>query len=83
MPTPRDPAFSPAARWAGGRHGINPRHASRLSAQLQGSRVLEDHYAAHINRIAIAKANSGRLAYISEFVEKAKATRLVQRASPR
>jgi polar amino acid transport system substrate-binding protein len=50
------------------------------SAQLSGSRVLEDHYGANINRIVIAKGNPGRLAYINEFVEQAKATGLVQRA---
>ena len=53
------------------------------SAQLPGSRVLEDHYGANINRIAIAKGNAGRLAYINEFVEEAKASGLVQRAIDR
>jgi polar amino acid transport system substrate-binding protein len=53
------------------------------SAQLAGSRVLNDHYGANINRIAIAKGNAGRLAYISEFVEEAKASGLVQRAIDR
>jgi polar amino acid transport system substrate-binding protein len=53
------------------------------SAQLAGSRVLDDHYGANINRIAIAKGNAGRLAYINEFVEEAKASGLVQRAIDR
>jgi polar amino acid transport system substrate-binding protein len=51
--------------------------------KLAGSRVLEDYYGANINRIAIAKGNSGRLAYINEFVEHAKASGLVQRAIDR
>ena len=50
------------------------------SAQLPGSHVLEDHYGANINRIAIANYNAGRLAYINEFVEEAKASGLVQQA---
>ena len=53
------------------------------SVQLPGSRVLEDHYGANINRIAIAKGNAERLAYINEFVEEAKASGLVQRAIER
>jgi hypothetical protein len=53
------------------------------SAQLPGARVLEDHYGAIINRIAIAKGNAERLAYINEFVEEAKASGLVQRAIER
>jgi polar amino acid transport system substrate-binding protein len=53
------------------------------SAQLPGSRVLEDHYGANVNRIAIAKGNSARLAYINEFVEEAKASGLVQTAIDR
>jgi polar amino acid transport system substrate-binding protein len=53
------------------------------SAQLPGSRVLEDYYGANINRIAIAKGNAGRLAYINEFVAEAKASGLVQRAIER
>ena len=50
------------------------------SAKLPGSRVLEDHYGANLNRIVILKGNPGRLAYINEFVEKAKASGLVQKA---
>jgi len=54
-----------------------------FSAQLPGSRVLEDHYGANINRIAIAKGNPEWLAYINKFVEEAKASGLVQRAIDR
>ena len=50
------------------------------SAQLPGSRVLEDHYGANVNRVVIPKGNVGRLAYINEFVEEAKASGLVQKA---
>jgi polar amino acid transport system substrate-binding protein len=53
------------------------------SARLTGSRVLDDHYGANINRIVIAKGNAGRLAYINEFIEEAKASGLVQRAIDR
>jgi polar amino acid transport system substrate-binding protein len=53
------------------------------SAQLPGSRVLEDHYGANLNRIVILKGNPGRLAYINEFVEQAKASGLVQKAIDR
>jgi polar amino acid transport system substrate-binding protein len=53
------------------------------SAQLPGSRVLEDHYGANINRIVIAKGNTSRLSYINEFVEEAKASGLVQKAIDR
>jgi polar amino acid transport system substrate-binding protein len=53
------------------------------SAQLPGSRVLEDHYGANLNRIVILKGNPGRLAYINEFVEQAKASGLVRKAIDR
>jgi polar amino acid transport system substrate-binding protein len=53
------------------------------SAQLPGSRVLEDHYGANLNRIVILKGNAARLAYINEFVEQAKASGLVQKAIDR
>jgi polar amino acid transport system substrate-binding protein len=53
------------------------------SARLAGSRVLDDHYGANINRMVIAKGNPGRLAYINEFIEEAKASGLVQRAIDR
>jgi polar amino acid transport system substrate-binding protein len=53
------------------------------SAQLSGSRVLEDHYGANINRVVIPKGHVGRLAYVNEFVEEAKASGLVQKAIDR
>ena len=55
------------------------------SAQLPGSRVLADHYGANLNRIAILKGNPGRLAYINEFVEEAKALvqKVIDTAGPR
>jgi polar amino acid transport system substrate-binding protein len=53
------------------------------AARLNGSRVLDDHYGANINRMVIAKGNAGRLAYINEFIEEAKASGLVQRAIDR
>jgi polar amino acid transport system substrate-binding protein len=53
------------------------------SDQLPGSRVLEDHYGANLNRIVILKGTPGRLAYINEFVEQAKVSGLVQKAIDR
>ena len=57
------------------------------STQLSGSRVLEDRYGANLNRMVVPKGKTERLAYVSEFVEEAKASGLVQkaidRASPR
>jgi polar amino acid transport system substrate-binding protein len=53
------------------------------SAQLPGSRVLEDRYG--VNRVAmvVPKDQAGRLAYISDFVEEAKASGLVRGAIER
>ena len=53
------------------------------STQLAGSRVLEDHYGANINRVVIPKGHVGRLTYVNEFVEDAKASGLVQKAIDR
>jgi polar amino acid transport system substrate-binding protein len=50
------------------------------SAGLPGSWVLLDSYGAYFLGMALAKGQPGRLAYISEFVEQAKASGLVQRA---
>jgi polar amino acid transport system substrate-binding protein len=50
------------------------------STQLPGTRVLEDRYGANINRMVVPKGKAGWLAYVSEFVEEAKASGLVQRA---
>ena len=53
------------------------------STQLPGSRVLADHFGANINRVVIPKGHVGRLAYVNEFVEEAKASGLVQKAIDR
>jgi polar amino acid transport system substrate-binding protein len=50
------------------------------SSELPGSRVLQDSYGAYFLGMALAKGRAGRLAYITEFVEQAKASGLVQRA---
>jgi polar amino acid transport system substrate-binding protein len=55
----------------------------QLSARLPGSRVLEDRFHIAFGAIAVLKGQMGRLSYISEFVEEAKATGLVQRAIER
>lgn len=53
------------------------------STKLPGSRVLEDRYGANLAAVAVPKDQVGRLAYISEFIEEAKASGLVQRAIER
>ena len=53
------------------------------STKLPGSRVLEDRYGANLVAMAVAKDQTGRLAYVSEFIEEAKASGLVQRAIER
>ena len=53
------------------------------SARLPGSRVLEDRYGANLLAMAVAKSHAGRLAYISEFIEEAKSSGLIQRAIER
>jgi polar amino acid transport system substrate-binding protein len=52
-------------------------------ARLPGSRLLEDPFHATFAAIAVPKGQAGRLAYISDFIEKAKASGLVQRAIER
>jgi polar amino acid transport system substrate-binding protein len=54
-----------------------------LSARLPGSRVLEDRFHATFGAMAVPKGQAGRLAYISEFIEEAKASGLVQQAIER
>jgi polar amino acid transport system substrate-binding protein len=54
-----------------------------FSTQLPGSQVLEDCYGANINRMVVPKGKVGWLAYVSEFVEEAKASGLVQKAIDR
>jgi len=53
------------------------------SRRLPGSRVLEDHYGVNRVTMVVAKSKAGRLTYISEFIEEAKASGLVQRAIER
>jgi polar amino acid transport system substrate-binding protein len=50
------------------------------AARLPGARVLDGHYGANIQAIAVRKGEAARLAYVSEFVEEAKASGLVQEA---
>ncbi len=45
--------------------------------QLPGSRVLEEGYGINNAGIAIKKGQAGRLAYIREFVEEAKASGVI------
>jgi len=52
----------------------------RYSKRLPGSRVLEDRYGANLLAMAVGKNKVERLAYITEFVQQAKAAGLVQRA---
>lgn len=53
------------------------------SSQLPGSRVLEDSYGANFPAVVVPKGQTARLAFISEFIEEAKASGLVQRAIER
>src|ERR1700704_1351329 len=53
------------------------------STELRDSRVLDDRYGANINRMVVPKGMAERLAYVSEFVEEAKASGLVQKAIDR
>jgi len=53
------------------------------STQLPGTRVLEDRYGGIVNRMVVPKGKAGWLAYISEFVEEAKASGLVPKAIDR
>ena len=61
-----------------------PRPTALLrSARLPGSRVLEDRFHVTFGAMAVPKGQAGRLAYISEFIEEAKASGLVQQAIAR
>jgi polar amino acid transport system substrate-binding protein len=53
------------------------------SAQLHGSRVLEDRYGVNRPAVVVAKGEAARLAYISEFIEEVKASGFVQQAIAR
>jgi len=52
----------------------------QYASQLAGSRVLSDRFGVNSVAIAVPKGNPGRLAYVTEFIEQAKASGLVQRA---
>jgi polar amino acid transport system substrate-binding protein len=53
------------------------------AAALPGSRVLADSYGANLPAIVVPKGQDARLVFISEFIEEAKASGLVQRAIER
>jgi polar amino acid transport system substrate-binding protein len=53
------------------------------SAEFPGSRVIVDSYGANFPALVVPKGQPARLAYISEFVEEAKALGVVQRAIDR
>lgn len=53
------------------------------AAELPGSRVLDESYGANFPAIVVPKGHDARLAFISEFIEEAKASGLVQRAIER
>jgi len=53
------------------------------STELPGSWTLDDSYGANLPALVVAKGQTARLAYISEFIEEAKASGLVQRAIER
>jgi len=51
-----------------------------LASRLPGSRVLADRFHAAFGAMAVPKGEAARLAYITEFIEEAKGSGLVQRA---
>lgn len=53
------------------------------SSKLPGSRVLEEHYGANLVGMIVAKGQTARLDYLSEFIEHANASGLVQQAIDR
>jgi polar amino acid transport system substrate-binding protein len=53
------------------------------SAGLPGSRVLEDRIAVHFYAALVPKGHVGHLAYVSEFIEEAKASGLIKQAIER
>lgn len=52
-------------------------------ARLPGSRVLEDRFAVLSYALLVPKGHAGRLAYVSEFIEEAKASGLVKQTIER
>jgi polar amino acid transport system substrate-binding protein len=55
----------------------------QFSSRLPDSRVLEDRFYVAFGAMAVPKGQTERLAYITEFVEEAKASGVVQRAIER
>jgi polar amino acid transport system substrate-binding protein len=53
------------------------------SRTLPGSRVLEDHYGANLVGLVVRQGQTARLSYLTEFVEQAKASGLVQQVIDR
>jgi polar amino acid transport system substrate-binding protein len=53
------------------------------SVRLPGSAVLEDRYGVNFLALVVPKGRAGRLSYVNEFVQEAKASGLVQRAIER
>lgn len=49
------------------------------STRLPGSRVLPDGFAVTLNAAMVPKGHAGRVAYISEFIEEAKASGMVKK----
>ena len=64
--------------WASARHLL-----VNYSAQLPGSRVLDDRYGVNHPSAVVAKGQTARLAYISEFIEEIKASGFIQQAITR
>lgn len=62
--------------------GIRP-GLLEYAARLPGSRVLEDRYGANAIAIAVPKGRGEWLAYMSEFLEEARKSRLVEQAIAR
>lgn len=52
--------------------------ALTIAARLPGSRVLEDHFAVILVAAMVPKGHAGRLAYVREFIEEAKASGMVK-----
>jgi polar amino acid transport system substrate-binding protein len=65
----------------GGAHAVALNRPSLIaeSAKLPGSRVLSDGFGEIYSAVAVPKGQAGRLAYINEFIEDAKASGLVDR----
>lgn len=65
----------------GGAHAVALNRPSLIAqaARLPGSRVLGDGFAEIYSAVAVPKGHDGRLAYINEFIEEAKASGLVDR----